>query len=118
MLTYVNKFILLSQIFVLQLLIEVPYIFIQSIMYGLIIYSMLGFPWKAKKFCWYIYDLFVSLMYFVIYGMMAVGLTPNASVADIVSTFCYGLWSLYSGFIIPHTVSSANICITHHITKN
>ncbi|KAL8536981.1 hypothetical protein ACS0TY_012240 [Phlomoides rotata] len=86
-----------------QLLIEIPYIFIQSIIYGLIVYSMLGFPWKAKQFFWYIYDLFISLTYFVIYGMMAVGLTPNASVADIVSTFCYGLWTLYSGFIIPHT---------------
>ncbi|KAK4380974.1 Pleiotropic drug resistance protein 1 [Sesamum angolense] len=84
-----------------QFLIEIPYVFIQSIVYGLIVYSMMGFDWNAEKFFWFIYFVFFSLLYFVLYGMMTVAVTPNHNVAAIISSFFYSLWNLFSGFIIP-----------------
>ncbi|KAL1557394.1 transcription factor [Salvia divinorum] len=84
-----------------QFLIEIPYVFAQSLIYGLIVFSMMGFPWSAEKFAWFIYFLFFSLLYFVLYGMMTVAVTPNHNIAAIVSSFFYGIWNLFSGFIIP-----------------
>ncbi|KAL3630027.1 transcription factor [Castilleja foliolosa] len=84
-----------------QFLIEIPYVFAQSIIYGLIVYSMMGFDWTAEKFFWFIYFLFFSLLYFVLYGMMTVAVTPNHNVATIISSFFYALWNLFCGFIVP-----------------
>nr|QVT92313.1 ABC transporter [Salvia miltiorrhiza] len=84
-----------------QLLIEIPYIFVQSVVYGLIIFSMMNFGWTAENLFWFLYFLFITLMFFVLFGMMTVAVTPNLSVASIISSFFYGLWNLFSGFIIP-----------------
>ncbi|KAL1532411.1 transcription factor [Salvia divinorum] len=84
-----------------QVLIEIPYVFVQSIIYGLTIYAMIGFDWTAEKFFWFLYFLFITLLFFVLYGMMTVAVTPNQTVASISSSFFYGLWNLFSGFIVP-----------------
>nr|QVT92329.1 ABC transporter [Salvia miltiorrhiza] len=84
-----------------QFVIEIPYVFAQSLIYGLIVFSMMGFPWSVEKFAWFIYFLFFSLLYFVLYGMMTVAVTPNHNIAAIVSSFFYGIWNLFSGFIVP-----------------
>ncbi|KAL0323943.1 UNVERIFIED_CONTAM: Pleiotropic drug resistance protein 1 [Sesamum calycinum] len=69
-----------------QFLIEIPYVFVQSLIYSLIVYSMMGFDWTAEKFFWFIYFMFFSLLYFVLYGMMTVAVTPNHNVAAIISS--------------------------------
>ncbi|KAG6389558.1 hypothetical protein SASPL_151029 [Salvia splendens] len=84
-----------------QFLIEIPYVFVQSVVYGLIVYSMMGFDWTAEKFFWFLFFFFFSLLYFVLYGMMTVAVTPNHNVAAIISSFFYGIWNLFSGFVIP-----------------
>ncbi|TYI26744.1 hypothetical protein ES332_A05G133000v1 [Gossypium tomentosum] len=84
-----------------QVLIEIPYIFVQASVYGIIVYSMIGFEWTAAKFFWYIFFMLFTLLYFTFYGMMAVAVTPNNHIAAIVSSAFYGLWNLFSGFIIP-----------------
>ncbi|KAG8375439.1 hypothetical protein BUALT_Bualt10G0100100 [Buddleja alternifolia] len=84
-----------------QFLIEIPYVFVQSIIYSLIVFSMMGFDWSVEKFFWFLYFMFFSLLYFVLYGMMTVAVTPNHNVAAIVSSFFYAIWNLFSGFIIP-----------------
>ncbi|ONK76632.1 uncharacterized protein A4U43_C03F30360 [Asparagus officinalis] len=86
-----------------QVAVEIPYVFVQSTMYSLIVYSMIGFEWKAVKFLWYLLFSFLTLLYYTFYGMMAVGLTPTYTVGAIVSSAFYGLWSLFSGFVIPRT---------------
>ncbi|MED6107729.1 ABC transporter G member 40 [Stylosanthes scabra] len=35
--------------------------------------------------------------------MMAVSVTPNHHLASIVAAAFYGIWNLFSGFLIPHT---------------
>ncbi|XVF26672.1 hypothetical protein REPUB_Repub14bG0037900 [Reevesia pubescens] len=84
-----------------QVLIEIPYIFVQSSVYGIIVYAMIGFEWTATKFFWYLFFMFFTLLYFTFYGMMAVAVTPNYHIAAIVSSAFYGIWNVFSGFIIP-----------------
>ncbi|MBA0638466.1 hypothetical protein Godav_029406, partial [Gossypium davidsonii] len=84
-----------------QVLVEIPYIFVQASVYGIIVYSMIGFEWTAVKFFWYLFFMLFTLLYFTYYGMMAVAVTPNHHIAAIVSSAFYGLWNVFSGFIIP-----------------
>jgi hypothetical protein len=90
----------------LQVTIELPYTLAQATVYGTIVYSMIGFEWTATKFFWYLFFMYFTFLYFTFYGMMAVGLTPSYHVASIVSSAFYGIWNLFSGFIIPRPVSN------------
>ncbi|KAJ7294134.1 hypothetical protein O6H91_19G003400 [Diphasiastrum complanatum] len=83
-----------------QVIIEIPYVFVQTIVYGLIVYSMIAFQWTVAKFFWYLYFMFCTFMYFTYYGMMAVSLTPNHQFSAIVSSAFIGLWNLFSGFLV------------------
>lgn len=85
--------------------IEVPYILLQTVIYGVIVYAMIGFEWTATKFFWYLFIMFLTLLYYTFYGMMSVAATPNESIASIVSSAFYTIWNLFSGFIVPRTVS-------------
>ncbi|XP_021628884.1 pleiotropic drug resistance protein 1 isoform X2 [Manihot esculenta] len=86
-----------------QALIEIPYIFVQTVVYSVITYAMIGFEWTAAKFFWYLFFLLFTLLYFTYYGMMTVAVTPNHHIASIVSSAFYSIWSLFSGFMIPRT---------------
>ncbi|KAL8139417.1 hypothetical protein V2J09_005438 [Rumex salicifolius] len=84
-----------------QVLIEIPYVFTQALVYGVIVYAMIGFQWTAVKFLWYLFFMFFTLLYFTFYGMMTVAVTPNHHIASIVAAAFYSIWNLFSGFIIP-----------------
>ncbi|CAO2820693.1 unnamed protein product [Amaranthus hypochondriacus] len=84
-----------------QVLIELPYNLLQTIFYGVVVYAMVGFEWTAAKFFWYFFFMYFTLLYFTYYGMMCVGLTPNASVSAIISSAFYSIWNLFAGFLIP-----------------
>ncbi|GLT67735.1 hypothetical protein SLA2020_400210 [Shorea laevis] len=84
-----------------QVVIELPYLFAQAVLYGVIIYAMIGYQWTAAKFFWYMFFMYFSLMYYTYFGMMSIALTPNQQVATVVSTAIYSMWNLFSGFSIP-----------------
>ncbi|XP_030512931.1 pleiotropic drug resistance protein 2-like [Rhodamnia argentea] len=84
-----------------QVAIETIYVAIQTIVYSLLLYSMIGFEWKAGKFLWFYYYLLMCFVYFTMFGMMAVALTPGSQIAAIVMSFFMSLWNLFSGFLIP-----------------
>ncbi|KAL7187496.1 hypothetical protein ACSBR1_037555 [Camellia fascicularis] len=86
-----------------QVVIQLPYIFVQTLIYGVIVYAMIGFEWTVAKFLWYLFFMYFTLLYFTFYGMMTVAVTPNHNIASIVSSAFYALWNLFSGFIIPKT---------------
>lgn len=92
-------------LYFLQVLIEIPYIFVQAVPYSPIVHAMIGFEWTAAKFFWFLFFMFFSLLYCTFYGMMLVAWTPNHHIASIVSSLFYGLWNIFSGFIIPRPVS-------------
>ncbi|PKA53837.1 Putative pleiotropic drug resistance protein 7 [Apostasia shenzhenica] len=84
-----------------QVAIEIPYTLLQSITYGAIVYIMIDFQWTMAKFCWYILFTFCTFLYFTYYGMMAVSLTPNSEITEVVAGVFYGIWNLFAGFIVP-----------------
>ncbi|KAL5709532.1 ABC transporter G member 39 [Ranunculus cassubicifolius] len=82
--------------------IEIPHIFIQTLIYGVVVYAMIGFEWTAAKFFWNMFYMFFTFLYFTYYGMMAVALTPNQAMASILSSAFYSIWNLFSGFLLPY----------------
>lgn len=76
---------------------------------------MINFDWTAAKFFWYTFFTFCTFLYFTLYGMMAVALTPNSDIAAIVSTAFYAIWNLFAGFVITRPVSF--IKLTHTDTN-
>ncbi len=92
-------------------MIEIPYVFVQTLVYTLITYAMLFFEWTATKFLWYFYCVFCLIIGFAYYGMMMVALTANEQLATIAATFFYSVFNLYAGFMIPLPVGT--LLLTH-----
>ena len=92
-----------------QVTIEIPYIFCQATVYSTIVYAMIGFEWTVEKFFWYLFFTTFAMLYFTFYGMMIVAATPNLDIATTVSSAFYGLWNLFSGFIVPCTVGIVSL---------
>ncbi|KAI3442852.1 uncharacterized protein J3R85_000545 [Psidium guajava] len=86
-----------------QVAIETIYVAIQTFVYTLLLYSMIGFEWKVGKFLWFYYYILMCFVYFTMYGMMVVALTPGHQIAAIVMSFFLSFWNLFSGFLIPRT---------------
>lgn len=84
-----------------QVIVEVPYVLVQTTYYTLLVYAMLSFEWTAAKFFWFYFVTFFSFLYFTYYGMMTVSITPNHQVAAIFAAAFYALFNLFSGFFIP-----------------
>ncbi|XP_028768416.1 pleiotropic drug resistance protein 2 isoform X2 [Neltuma alba] len=84
-----------------QVAVEMIYVAIQTLLYSLILFSMMGFSWQVDKFMFFYYFLFMCFVYYTLYGMMTVALTPNPQVAAIIMSFFLSLWNLFTGFIIP-----------------
>ena len=92
-----------------QVAIEIIYIAIQTLIYVLLLYSMIGYEWKAGKFLWFYYYITTSYVYFTLCGMMVVALTPGHQIAAIVMSFFLSFWNVFSGFLIPRPVYDLNI---------
>ncbi|XP_062178966.1 ABC transporter G family member 42-like [Phragmites australis] len=84
-----------------QVVIEIPYVFVQASYYTLIVYAMMSFQWTAAKFFWFFFVSYFSFLYFTYYGMMTVSISPNHEVAAIFAAAFYSLFNLFSGFFIP-----------------
>lgn len=89
-----------------QVCVEIPYVFIQTICYTIIVYPMVGFEGTVTKVGWFFFVNFFTFLYFIYYGMMTVSITPNHQLAAIVSSTFFALFNLFSGFYIPKPVSS------------
>ncbi|PNX99776.1 pleiotropic drug resistance protein 1-like [Trifolium pratense] len=84
-----------------QVIIELPHILVQTLVYGIIVYSMMGLDWTTSKFLWYLFFMYFTFLYYCFYGMMTMAISPNPHVAAIMSSAFYAIWSLFSGFVIP-----------------
>ncbi|KAJ9177965.1 hypothetical protein P3X46_009888 [Hevea brasiliensis] len=81
--------------------VETIYVAIQTFIYTLLLYSMIGYEWEVDKFFYFYYFIFMCFTYFSMYGMMVVALTPGHQIAAIVMSFFLSFWNLFSGFLIP-----------------
>ncbi|GFP80592.1 ABC transporter g family member 31 [Phtheirospermum japonicum] len=55
-----------------QGLVEIPYILLQTIIYGIITYFMINFERAVGKFFLYLLFMFLTFTYFTFYGMMSI----------------------------------------------
>ncbi|MED6135634.1 drug-responsive transcription factor pdr3 [Stylosanthes scabra] len=84
-----------------QVIIEVPYLLTEAVLYVLITYPMIGYHWSAYKVFWSVYSIFCNLLSFSYLGMLIVSFTPNVQVATIVCSSFYTMLNLFSGYIVP-----------------
>ncbi|KAH7512125.1 hypothetical protein FEM48_Zijuj12G0057400 [Ziziphus jujuba var. spinosa] len=92
----------------LQVTVEVIYTAIQTVIYSALLYSMIGFEWKLEKVLYFYYFILMCFIYFTLYGMMVVALTPGHQIAAICMSFFLSFWNLFSGFLIPRPVCGLN----------
>ncbi|CAD5163531.1 unnamed protein product [Musa acuminata subsp. malaccensis] len=83
-----------------QVSIELIYIPPMGLLYSLLLFPMIGFSWRADAFLWFFFFIVICFVYFVLYGMMVIALTPNHHIASILSSFFYNFWNLFAGFVI------------------
>ncbi|GLT73000.1 hypothetical protein SLA2020_448900 [Shorea laevis] len=86
-----------------QATIEIPYVLVQVLIYGIIVYSMIDYEWTATKYFQNMFFMFITILYHIYYGMMVMGVSPNKQVSSIVSGIFYSTWNLFTGFVIPRT---------------
>jgi len=80
--------------------VETPFAFVQCLIYVPLTYFIIGFEYSAAKFFWYFLFVFVTLLYYTFYGLMAVVLSPSIQLSSVASTLFYAIWSLFAGFLI------------------
>uniref|UniRef100_A0ACD6AAX2 Uncharacterized protein n=1 Tax=Avena sativa TaxID=4498 RepID=A0ACD6AAX2_AVESA len=83
-----------------QVAIELPYMLVQVFMFATIVYLMIGFQMTASKYFWFLLYMVLSYMYYTLFGMMTVALTPNIEIASGLSFLIFIFWNVFSGFII------------------
>ncbi|KAH7290028.1 hypothetical protein KP509_30G029300 [Ceratopteris richardii] len=86
-----------------QLMIEIPYNLLQSLIYGPIVYLMMNFERTSLKFFRFQFFVFSCFLYCTYFGMMLVGITPNYGISGMIASMIYSMWHLFSGFAIPVT---------------
>ncbi|XP_058739078.1 ABC transporter G family member 39-like isoform X1 [Vicia villosa] len=84
-----------------QVAVETIYNAIQTAVFTIILYPMIGFEWKVANLLSFYYYNLMSFIYFTLYGMMLVAITPDEIVASILMGFFMNFWNLFSGFVIP-----------------
>ncbi|XP_048433500.1 pleiotropic drug resistance protein 3-like isoform X1 [Pyrus x bretschneideri] len=84
-----------------QVIVEIPYIALQAALFSTITYPAINFHWSLYKAFWYFYTMFCTLLWFNFFGMLLVSLTPTFQVASVLASFCYTMFNLFSGFLIP-----------------
>lgn len=87
------------------MIIEIPYVLAQSIVYTAITYPLIGYYWSAHKVFWYLYSMFCTLLYYTYLGMVLIVITPSFPIAAVLQSAFYTSFNLFAGFLIPPPVS-------------
>lgn len=101
---------LLPCILLCQVAIEIPYTLLQAAFYAVIVYAMMGYEWTATKFFLNFFFVFITILYFIYYGLMVIAVSPNQATAAVLSGVFYSVWNLFTGFVIPRTVRPRFVC--------
>ncbi|KAL3515883.1 hypothetical protein ACH5RR_022785 [Cinchona calisaya] len=84
-----------------QVIIEIPCVFFQALVFMVITYPMIGYYWSVYKAFWYMYSMLCTLLYYNCFGMMIVSITPSYPVAAILQSSFFNILYLFAGFLIP-----------------
>ncbi|XXG90712.1 hypothetical protein AAC387_Pa12g2411 [Persea americana] len=86
-----------------QIAIEIPYIIIQSLIFGIITYFSVGFHYSVYKLLWYLGTVFFTVLYFTYLGMLIISVSPSIQVATVYSSTFFIMSNVFTGFLIPRT---------------
>ncbi|KAL6780792.1 hypothetical protein ACKKBF_B11655 [Auxenochlorella protothecoides x Auxenochlorella symbiontica] len=86
---------------VAQVVVELPYLVVQTLSYSVIVYWMVAFIASASKFFYFVFIFGLTLAYFTAYGQMCLNLMPELALANVFTSFFFGFWNLMCGFLIP-----------------
>ncbi|KAH6804230.1 pleiotropic drug resistance 9 [Perilla frutescens var. frutescens] len=84
-----------------QLLIEIPYVLVQALVFTVITYPMIGYYLSAYKVFMYFYCMFCTLLSYTYLGMLLTAITPSIPVAATLQSAFNMTFSLFAGFLIP-----------------
>ncbi|XP_048620263.1 ABC transporter G family member 43-like [Brassica napus] len=84
-----------------QVLVEIPYSLVQSILCMAILYPMVGYHFSVYKVFWSFYAVFCSLLIFNYFGVLLVVITPNIHVAFTLRSGFYSMVNLFAGYVMP-----------------
>ncbi|KAJ0085341.1 hypothetical protein Patl1_07685 [Pistacia atlantica] len=84
-----------------QVTIEIPYVFIQIVIFMAIAYPMIGFSRSVHKVLLFFIAMFFTQLYYLYLGMLLVALTPDIALSSIFTSAVYKLLSLFSGYMLP-----------------
>ncbi|KFK33826.1 hypothetical protein AALP_AA5G065100 [Arabis alpina] len=84
-----------------QVLIEIPYTMAQVCIYGVIIYSMIGYEWTPSKFFLNLSFTFLTILYYIYTGIMLTAVSSNQETAAILNGIIFTSLNVFSGFTIP-----------------
>ncbi|KAI5579409.1 hypothetical protein BDE02_08G087600 [Populus trichocarpa] len=86
-----------------QVLVEVPYLLAQAIIYVTITHTMIGYSLSPYKIFWSVYGMFCTLLSFNYLGMLLISVTPDIQLASALTSPFYTMLHLFSGFFVPRT---------------
>ncbi|ESQ52363.1 hypothetical protein EUTSA_v10016141mg [Eutrema salsugineum] len=84
-----------------QVVTEIPYIFIQSAEFVIVIYPMMGLYASPYKVFWCLYAMFCNLLCLNYLALFLISITPNFMVAAILQSLFFVVFNLFAGFLIP-----------------
>jgi ABC-type multidrug transport system permease subunit len=85
-----------------QILVEVPYCLLQTLVFGTITYALISYHWTAYKFLMYILFTFLTLLFFIFFGQMSVAISADGELKAFVVTAADAIWFLFAGFFLPY----------------
>ncbi|XP_006658622.2 ABC transporter G family member 43-like [Oryza brachyantha] len=80
--------------------VEFCYSAVQGALYTILIYSLVGYEWKAAKFFYFMFFMIGAFSYFTLFSMMLISCTPSEMLAGILVSFVLTSWNNFAGFII------------------
>ncbi|KXZ49969.1 hypothetical protein GPECTOR_18g126 [Gonium pectorale] len=83
-----------------QALSELPFLFVQSVLYVIIVYTTVHFEYSATKAMWFWLYMFLDLLFFTFLGVGAMNVAPNMPAATAASSLFILTWNLFCGFLI------------------
>ncbi|GIL67171.1 hypothetical protein Vafri_20606 [Volvox africanus] len=83
-----------------QGLAEFPYLFVQSVVYVIIVYCTTQYEFDSAKALWFWLFIWLNLLCFTYLGMGCMNLAPNMPACVAMSSFAVLLWNLFCGFLI------------------
>lgn len=83
-------------------MVELPYQLVQVIVFVCIMYPMLFFVRSAAHFFFYLLLSFLTLMFYVAFGMALVYITPTQQLAQVMGSGFNFLFNIFNGYVIAY----------------